>query len=51
MTPESRNRPLLDNGSLTNISMETRFHGDGLGMERTSHVNGINKDSTNTRKQ
>jgi hypothetical protein len=42
MTPESRNSPLLDNGSLTQVSMEVRIRGDRLGMERAFHVNGLN---------
>jgi hypothetical protein len=42
MTPESRNSPLLDIGSLTR-SMEMRIRGDRLGTERTFHVNGLNK--------
>jgi hypothetical protein len=50
MTPESRNSPLLDNGSLTHVSMEMWIRGDRLGTERTFHVNVINKSSTDTRK-
>jgi hypothetical protein len=42
MTPESRNSPLLDNGSLTR-STDMRICGDRLGTESAFHVNGINK--------
>jgi hypothetical protein len=42
MTLESKNGPLLDNGSLTHVSMEMRICGDRLGTERVFHVNGIN---------
>jgi hypothetical protein len=45
MTPESQNNPLLDNGWLTHVSMETRIRGDSLGTERTFHGNGISKGS------
>jgi hypothetical protein len=43
MTPERRNSPLLDNGSLTHVSMEMLMHGDRLDTERAFHINGINK--------
>jgi hypothetical protein len=43
MTPESRNNPLPDSGSLTHVSVKMRIHGDRLGTERAFHVNGINK--------
>jgi hypothetical protein len=51
MTPESWNSPLLDNGSLTYVSMEMRIRGDQLGTERAFHFNGINNGSTDTGKQ
>jgi hypothetical protein len=41
MTPESRDNPLLDNGSLTQISMEMRIRGERLCTERVFRVNGI----------
>jgi hypothetical protein len=43
MTPESWNSPLLDNGSLTHISMEIRIRGDRLGTDRAFHVNRFNE--------
>jgi methionine aminopeptidase len=43
MTPESKNSQLLDNGSLTHISMGLRIHGDRLDTERAFYVKGINK--------
>jgi hypothetical protein len=51
MTPESLNSPLLDNGSLTDVSMEMRIRGDRLGTKRAFHVNGLNKGSTDTHMQ
>jgi hypothetical protein len=51
MASENRNGPLLDNGSLTHVSMEIRIRGDRLGTERAFHVSVINKSSTDTRKQ
>jgi hypothetical protein len=43
ITPESRNSPLLDNGSLSHVSMEMRIHEDRLGTEPAFHINEINK--------
>jgi hypothetical protein len=43
MTPESRNSPLLDNDSLTYVSMEMRIRGDRFGTECDFHVNGTKK--------
>jgi hypothetical protein len=43
MTPEIRKGPLLDNGSLTHVSMEMRIRGNRLGIDRVFCVNGINK--------
>jgi hypothetical protein len=51
MMPESQNSPLLDNGSLTHVSMAMRIHGDRLCTEYNFYVSGMNKDSTDTRKQ
>jgi hypothetical protein len=41
MMPESRNSPLLVNGSLTLVSMEMLIRGDRLVMERAFLVNKV----------
>jgi hypothetical protein len=51
MTPESRNSPLLDNGSLTHVYMEMRIRGDRLGTERVSMSTESTKVYTDTNKQ
>jgi hypothetical protein len=51
MTPEDRNSPLLNKGSLTYVSMEMRIRGERLDTERAFHVNRINKGSTDMYKQ
>jgi hypothetical protein len=51
ITRESRNSPLLDNGSLTHFYMEMRIRGDRLGTVRAFHINGINKGSMVSCKQ
>jgi hypothetical protein len=54
MTPERRNSPLLDNGSLKKIhdvSMEMRIRGDRLGTERVSMSTELTNVSRDTNKQ
>jgi hypothetical protein len=51
MTPESLNSPLLDNVSLTHVSMEMRIRGDRLGTDHAFRIDGINKISADTAKQ
>jgi hypothetical protein len=43
MTPESRDNPLLDNGSLTYVSMEMLIRGGLICTELAFHANGIDK--------
>jgi hypothetical protein len=45
MTLDSQNSPFLENGSLTQVSMEMLIRRDRLGTERDFHVSGISKGS------
>jgi hypothetical protein len=49
--PESRNCLLLDNGWLTDVSMEMRFHVNGINKSSYGYAQAANIFSMDTREQ